>query len=97
MLWPIRESVYVQNVQTFVDAGRAGAHHDARPQVDTGKAATLSVAFDLQFGLHPANIDTWTFAPVVASVCRFARTGDLRPIESIRKSRFPESPRHSHS
>ena len=37
-----------------------------------------SVAFDLQFRQHPANIGVWTFGPVVVTVCRLARTGDLR-------------------
>lgn len=38
----------------------------------------LFAAFDLQFWPHAANIDLWTFGPVVVPVCRFARTGDLR-------------------
>jgi hypothetical protein len=69
----------MQNVQTFADAGGRGPYEKRDSRGGAGWLRSLIVAFDLQFGLHPENIDTWTFGPVVASVCRFARTGDLRP------------------
>lgn len=32
------------------------------------RAQMCSVAQELQFDAHPANIDAWTFGPVVAAV-----------------------------
>ncbi len=54
------------------------AQEAERPGQDRSAGRAIA-AFDLQFCRHPANIDVWTFGPVVVTVCRFARTGDLRP------------------
>ena len=50
----------------------------AEPARRVGPLGRVFVAFDLQFWPHAANIGLWTFGPVVVTVCRFARTGDLR-------------------